>query len=457
MTLIRPEKPSSVRSRSMLTGGLTSAFARGLNLAAGLVTIPIALAALGGELFGVYFTITSLLVLLGFLNFGLGQGLVTGIAEAQSRGERTVIQSDLSNALAISTLTSILVLGAATGGILSLDWPKILGAAGSVSRVDTRSAVLIAVTCTLINIPASIAASVRLGLQESASANLWMGASGVFQVAAVLAASSVGANLATFVAAVALPPLLCNTANSIQLYFGKRTWLRPRWSLMNRSTSLRIFRKGGLFVALALAGAIAFQTDVLVLSHVLGPEAVTEYAVPFRLFAILPILSGLLATPLWPAYADAAARLEHAWARRVFRRALLLAGAVGLLGSILLLAIGRSVLTVWVGTAVQPSSLLLVALGLYAAVQCLAAPLAVYLNGLGVVAFQVMAVSAMAVVNLPLSILLAHVVGVPGPVLASVIAQTFCVLLPCAFFIPRLMRARSATPLVAALQPQGPG
>jgi hypothetical protein len=68
--------------------------------------------------------------------------------------------------------------------------------------------------------------------------------------------------------------------------------------------------------------------------------------------------------------------------------------------------------------------------------------MAVFLNGANVIGFQVVIAICMMVVNLGLSIVLTHLVGVSGPAWGSTIAVTFCVLLPDAWYVRRLLRAR---------------
>jgi hypothetical protein len=55
----------------------------------------------------------------------------------------------------------------------------------------------------------------------------------------------------------------------------------------------------------------------------------------------------------------------------------------------------------------------------------------------------------MAVMNLALSIVLAHYTGVAGVVLGTVISQTLCIYIPSAFYVPKILKSR----LAAAPQP----
>ncbi len=45
-----------------------------------------------------------------------------------------------------------------------------------------------------------------------------------------------------------------------------------------------------MFFILAIAAAVAYQTDNIVIAGLLGPEEVTQYAVPMKLFMITPLI-----------------------------------------------------------------------------------------------------------------------------------------------------------------------
>jgi len=66
--------------------------------------------------------------------------------------------------------------------------------------------------------------------------------------------------------------------------------------------------------------------------------------------------------------------------------------------------------------------------------------IAMLLNGADVIGVQVVVATVMVVANLALSLALVGPLGVSGPALATVIAQTLCALVPYTFFLRRLLR-----------------
>lgn len=426
------------RARRALRGGVSSLSARALNLGASLITLPVVIEALGEETVGVHLTIVTMISLFGFIDLGISHGLVSTTAEAKSDGRYTEIRRSVTTAIVANLAIAVAGIAAATILIIPHDWSVFLGAGQAARHQSVNLSLWIVVVVMLVNVPASLAAAVRLGLQESTATNMWLLAAGVMQVAAVYLVASSFATLPWFALATTLPLLICNVGNSISLFLGGRTWLRPSLSLVSKSTLRELLRRGSLFVVLSLAGSLAFQTDALVIARVLGAAEVTEYAVPFRLFASVPMVIALMTYPLWPAYADALACDDEGWVHRIFNRTLICALiSSGAVGALLVIFI-QPLLDLWVGVGVvRPTPLLLAGLFGYAVVQGVSAPVAMYLNGANIIGFQVAAATVMAGLNLPLSIFLARTVGVAGPVIATVVAQTLCVLLPFVVFVWR--------------------
>ncbi len=442
LSLPSPSLPSSARAqlrqKRIFQGGSASALSRLLGIACAFVTLPIALAHLGKASFGAFLAISTLATLLLILNLGVADGMVTLVARAAAVDDHRRTQELISNA--VYPLTAF--VGALLVGLLlvapRVDFASAVGVERSVAGAN--GAVLLAIVAALLNIPLTIAVSVRRGLQEAWVANLVNAAAGLVQLGGVGLAARFAPTLPWFVFAFVAATPLTNLVNASLLLFGSRRWLRPRWAQVRKAIALEVLRAGGLFALLGLVISAAFQTDALILAHVVGVRAVAEWGVASRVFLIIPTVIGFFVLPLWPAYGEAIATGDHQWVRRTFRGSLVGSLSAAALGAAVLAPLCRPLIRQFVGAAVVPSWPLIVAFVLYVLVMAVSAPLAMYMNGSHILRFQVVTSLAMAVTNVPLSIVLAGRYGVSGPVLGTVIAQTICTLLPCAFYLPRHVR-----------------
>jgi O-antigen/teichoic acid export membrane protein len=444
---LAPEARSRERYKRVGLTAVASMGARAVALATTFITVPLTLRYLGAEQYGLWATITSVTALLGFADFGLSNGLVNGVSEALGRNSQETVRRYVSSVfyMLVVVMTVLSLAFAAIYGIVP--WPRLfnVSSAAAVSVAGPAMAVFLGIT--LVGLPLSVVQSVRAGLQEGFVSSVWQGVGGVVSLVALLVAITVKARLPWLVLALGGGPVLAVLLNAAAL-IRRRPWLFPHVRLATVPAVTRMMRLGLMFFILAIAIAVAYQTDNIVIARVLGPAQVTQYAVPMKLFMVAPLIMSFALAPLWPAYGEALARGDVAWVRRTLTRSFAVSATVGALISALLLAFGVPILRAWAGSAIHPTSPLILALSAWSLIQCLTGPVAMYLNGANALGFQAVCATLMMVANLALSIVLTRAVGVSGPAWGSVIAQVVFVLIPCAVYVrltlKRLTEAESA-------------
>jgi O-antigen/teichoic acid export membrane protein len=167
---------------------------------------------------------------------------------------------------------------------------------------------------------------------------------------------------------------------------------------------------------------------------------VPQYAVPFRLFSIVTVVTSFLITPLWPAYGEALERGDHLWIRRTLYRSLILTTGAAVVMSGALVLLGPRIINVWVGSSIQPSLMLLVGLGIWGVVSAVSSTVSVFLNGLSVVRFQIYLVLAGAVTNILASVYLTRRIGIPGVVYGSILSQLFIGFIPYYLYVRQYLK-----------------
>jgi O-antigen/teichoic acid export membrane protein len=428
------------RWRRIWRAAFGAAAFRGVSMVGTFVTIPLVLDELGPTRFGVFVLVTQLATLLVFSDLGLGNGLITALAGARADGDERRARE------LVSSTWALLLLVALGGGVLFgllfplIPWSALLGVDGVGSQVVSMS-VLVFGVLFLIGVPASIAQKVHLACQEGLQANAWQTLGALLTIGGTVLCVTASASVPWFVAAAVGGSVVAGVANTLWL-FRSHPELRPGRRHVTRERTRFVAGSGVLFLLLGVAGAVAYQTDALVISHVLSPADVTTYSLALRLFAIPGLAVSFVLAPLWPAFGDAFARHDLPWVRQTLRRAITWGAAVNIPGALLLVLLGQWLVDLWVGPGeVEMPTLLLVSFGIWTVLNTVSGPLAMLLNGAHVVRFQVVCAVAMAVVNLPLSIVLTQWLGVAGPILGSAIAQTLCIVVPSLLYTARLLRA----------------
>lgn len=427
------------RQRRIALTALASALARGTGFLTTIITVPLAIGYLGAERYGLWMTITSLITMVGFLDLGIGNGLISAIAEADGRNDRELARRYVSAASCILTVISAILLGLFALGYPWLPWQGLLNVKDASAAYDGAMAAAALVTCFALGLPLSLVWRIHAGFQEGFKAALWGIVGSVVSLIGVVLMIALRKSLPWLVAASAAGPLLAALANGFVLYL-RRPWLRPQLSSITGDAVRRVFRRGMLYFVLQLGGVIAYQSDNYVINQLLGPEQVTQYAVPFYLFNLAPLLLNLALAPLWPAYAEAAARGDGGWVRSTLTRSLNLALLATGLPALILVLFGAPIIHFWVGDKVIPTLQLLLALGLLSVITGVSNAFAMFMNGLNFLGLQVIGGSIMALTNIGLKIVFAGRIGVPGVAYATVVAQVLCVLIPCLFYVPHVLR-----------------
>ena len=170
--------------------------------------------------------------------------------------------------------------------------------------------------------------------------------------------------------------------------------------------------------------------------QLLGPTAVASYAVSQRLFLLPASIPTMWLQQLWPAYAEALARKDVFWVRRILWRSVGLSVAFAASVSALLLFGQHKIFALWIGPDFKGSSSLSLALAAWAVLSTLGSAVAMYLNGSNAITVQIVPALVLGGVALALKLLLGSRFGPAGIAWASALAYILTAI-PIQFYIVR--------------------
>lgn len=428
------------RRRRVLLSALAAACAKGISLLSLMLTVPMTLGYLGVERYGLWMAMSGLLLVVGFADLGLGFGLVNTLARAEGLGDSRYARRAVSSAFfMLAAIAAALALFLLLAWHV-LPWGAFFNARSAATGAEAGSAMAVLLTCFLVGLPLSVVNHGFAGIQEGYRLSLYQGLGSLLTLVSIVTAVKLHAGLPWLVLASSGAPLLAGSLGGWDLFYRRRSDLRPSFEHASFQGTLEIARLGGLFFVIQVAGAISFQSDGLVLARILGPESVATYTVTQKLFLQVPFVLGYFLTPLWPAYAEAVARRDLAWVKRTLRLSVAAGFAVNLPAAVVLFFSARWILGRWVGSAIDPPTLLLASLAVWVGLNSLNGPLGMFFNGAGALRYQALTCVPMAAANLILSIYLTRKIGMAGVVLGSIIAQILFCYLPALIYVPRFLR-----------------
>src|ERR1700728_1103599 len=89
------------RNRRALITGSFATLARIVQVGSSLITVPLTLKYLGNERFGLWMTISSVLAMASFADFGVGNGVLNTVAKAFGKDDMVGIRKAISSGFAI--------------------------------------------------------------------------------------------------------------------------------------------------------------------------------------------------------------------------------------------------------------------------------------------------------------------------------------------------------------------
>lgn len=441
-----PGGRSRERHRRALLTGISALFAKIISVSTSLVTIPMTLHYLGTERFGLWMTISSVVALMGFADLGIGNGVLNAVADAHGQENVEEIRRSVSSAFALLSAVAVLLLGAFSTIYGSVNWGHFFNVSSELAGRESGPATAVFVICFALNVPADVVQRLQLGLQEGFISKLWQLAGSIAGLAGVILVIHLRLGLPWLVGALSGAPLLVTVANGVAFWGWMRPDLRPGLKLISRPVMHRIARLGVLFFALQVVVAVAYSSDNFVVAKLLGPDAVTRYAVTAKMFSLISLGLSMFLGPLWPAYGEAASRGDLVWVKRTLIRSTVAASLIAAAAATFLVLLGPAVLQFWLRQAISPPFLLLLGLGLWSVMDAAAQSVAMFLNGVSVILSQAVVASIFACGCLALKIYLVRRFGITGVPWATLLSYACLSAVPFAILVPRVLASLKRDP-----------
>jgi O-antigen/teichoic acid export membrane protein len=433
------EGRSRERYRRVALTTLSATVAKVIGALTLLVSVPLTLSYLGPERYGLWMVLISIISVMGFADLGIGNGLMNAVSEANGKDDRALAREYVTSAffLMLGLAAFFAVAGAVSYPFLP--WPRLFNVKSGAVAAEGGRAFLVLYCWFVVNLPLGVVTRAQAGLQRGYSSQLVGAFGNIVSLLALLLVIVSRGDLPWLVLASTFGGLTAIVLNG-WILFREHPWLVPSWQAYRGSSAHKILKLGLMFFVLQCAVAVGYTSDNIVIAQILGVAAVAVYAVPQKLFSFVSMLVSMGITPLWPAYGEAIARGDVVWVRRVFVASLRLTLLITVPLSTLLASAGPWILRVTVGKSLHAPPSLLGVLAMWAVVASVSAPIAMLLNGAGILKVQAVISGVACLTNLALSIFLTRSLGVVGVCLGSILTQLLITLPLCSWAIRNLFR-----------------
>lgn len=383
---------SAARVPHTLLHAMTSSLlSRGVTLIAPLLIMPAMLDYLGPGGFGVWVTGVSIVSLAAFMDFGIGNSLLTRLSTYFGQGNTESARRDIGASYWMLGLIFLSGLGLLLFGLVLMQfWPP-----GYASLNEGGGGLIVVVLLFfLTGLPLTVVYRVLYAHQQIGLYNIILIAGAAFSVLLTLPAIWLGLPSCMVVGIYSGVPVLLMLIATLW-YFRAYPQYRPRRYDFSYDQEARALLDLGLgHLGLGILTAVGMNVDLPLILYIQGSDAVANFAMPSRIGSLLLIVVMTVFMPLWSFNGAAMARQDHAWVRKNAIRMSIVGGmGISILGSILTFAT-NPIMLFWVGRAFPDQNLVVATIAISATIIAIAAPWNMVLNAAGTVRVQLWGWSA---------------------------------------------------------------
>ena len=330
---------------------LLSGIIKAVGLFTSLLVVPATLDYLDKEQYGIWMTISSILIWFSFFDVGLGNGMRNYLAQSISAGDYRKGRIYLSTTLAMLTCIAIVLIVVSTACTFSLDLNKVFNTL-AVDSCQLTAALLIATVFTLIMFVVKNVGLVYVAMQRYAINDLLIVSGTVVALIIVyVITKTTETNLLYVVLTFTATPVVIFLLAAIPL-FKKHPQLRPSLGCIDQTFARQILGKGlGFFFIQITSVLVIFGGANIFIAQALGQEAVTTYNIAYKFFNLLIIAYTIVIAPMWSAYTDASVKGDFVWIKSTLKRTLAV-WCLTLVAGLVMLALSGLFYRLWVGQSV---------------------------------------------------------------------------------------------------------
>lgn len=392
---------------------------KGLNVVVAFLLVPITLDILDDEKYGIWVTISGILLWIGLFDVGLGNGLRNKLTEALAKNNIKLAKELISTtyvALFFIFLSLFLIFQFANQ---FLDWQGVLNTSiFTNSQFAKIISVIFGFIC--LRFVFNTITFICFAKLDPVYVQLMGFLGKVLSLCLIIGLSNfIKFDLLLLGLIYSSTPVAVLFLFSIYLFKSRYRYLLPDFRYFKAEYLKELLNLGGKFFLIQISTIVFYQSQNLIITQIFGPLAVTEYSVTFQLFSVITILFSIILTPFWSAFTDAYSKDDVQWIRKSLKR-MINVWILFLFFSVLIFFGFDLILSIWIKKEIYVSDELKFGVLGYVIINSLLSVYSNFLNGVGKVSIQYYLAILFAIFQIPLSIYCGRVFGVAGVLYPSI-------------------------------------
>ncbi|GHT50803.1 hypothetical protein FACS189440_18850 [Bacteroidia bacterium] len=393
---------------------------KGISMAVSLLLVPLTISYVNPTQYGIWLTLSSIVMWFSFFDIGFAQGLRNRFAEAKATGNYTKAKAYISTTYICigSIFTIVWILFFCVN--FFVDWSVILNAPKQMAK-DLSLIAIIVFTFFCIQIILKIINTILIADQQPAKSALFdmLGQVIALLIIFILTKTTSG-SLLYLALALGASPILIMLVSSFWFYNHEYKIYQPSIKFFDKSIVKDILSLGVKFFVLQIASLVVYQSANIIIAQLFTFEDVAKYNIAYKYFNVPFSLFFIIIMPFWSAYTDAYTKNDQQWMMHTLKRIRLIFILFVLL-SIIMLFVSSNAYRLWIGDIVKIPCAISLSLCIYTILYMWVSIHIFIINGIGKIKLQFLFSIIEMILYIPISIILGKVIGVSGVVLAMIL------------------------------------
>lgn len=417
LDFIKQGTDRSVAVKKNIVGSL---FVKGFSIIISLLIVPLTLGYVSSDLYGIWLTLSSIIMWLNFFDIGFTLGLKNKLTEAIALGDmqrgKVLVSTTYFMMIAIFIPLCILLEMI----IPHINWASFLNVTGNYNP-DIIKTLHILAACLCAQMIVNVLTAVLAAYQKVALSSAFPVIGNFISLFIILLLTKYcPPSLSLLALAISTIPIFVIIIASFILFSSSFKAVAPSWNFVKKKQIKDLFNLGSKFFLIQAQIVVLYQCTNILISNLSGPSDVTSYNIAYKYITISMMILTIIMAPLWPAFTEAYTKNDYSWMKNVYNKMCKLWGGLTVI-VILMIIVSPIVYQLWIGEKAHVPLIMTVLIGIYTIVHSWDIIQVNMINGVGAIKLQTYITLIGLIVHIPLSLFLGRYVSCYGVIISMIV------------------------------------
>lgn len=417
LDFIKQGTDRSVAVKKNIVGSL---FVKGCSIIISLLIVPLTLGYVSSDLYGIWLTLSSIIMWLNFFDIGFTLGLKNKLTEAIALGDmqrgKVLVSTTYFMMIAIFIPLCILLEMI----IPHINWASFLNVTGNYNP-DIIKTLHILAACLCAQMIVNVLTAVLAAYQKVALSSAFPVIGNFISLFIILLLTKYcPPSLSLLALAISTIPIFVIIIASFILFSSSFKAVAPSWNFVKKKQIKDLFNLGSKFFLIQAQIVVLYQCSNILISNLSGPSDVTSYNIAYKYITISMMILTIIMAPLWPAFTEAYTKNDYSWMKNVYNKMCKLWGGLTVI-VILMIIVSPIVYQLWIGEKAHVPLIMTVLIGIYTIVHSWDIIQVNMINGVGAIKLQTYITLIGLIVHIPLSLFLGRYVSCYGVIISMIV------------------------------------